>query len=392
MQRAVNGLISNEGGIQIRGAAVGEFQAAKQNFSKYLKDLGISQYVKTIDERTTSPGFLGFQLRDVSSKKWAPVGDTAQLCEKLNLDTYSNSSDLEREIVLAMLLCPVPFQFPSFSELMSAVRIRKNIVEAARKTSLSFATGEAERPKEFWTYDEDRGFILLPGKSLISALQHATQPEESGKRYTFSCWRATEYVILLALANEARMSNSELYQNLHRQAETRAIKATEFERVFLRRIGSCSNPLPPKFFVPGDRTWFRNPDKISSEITGYEGSFTFYLGAGLFADFWRPDRIYNLTSKCVTIYHWRNSTYRDSDGDLQIDEDRVDRLVESTLADPVATEQVMQEMAQIQEPMDIFGGGCIEAHRDHTCQICCGTSDLVLPDIHHAHATATQLN
>ena len=392
MQRAINGISSNEGGIQIRGTAVRELDSAKQRFSRYLKELGIGQYVKLIDERATSPGFRGFQLRDVSSKKWAPIGDTAQLCKKLNLDTRGNPVDLEREIVISMLLCPVPFQFPSFDELMSSIRIRKNIVQAARKTSLAFATHEAERPPEYWTYDEDRGFILRPGQSLITALERATQPENSGTRYTFSCRRAAEYICLLGMATEARSCNLELFQSMHQQAETRAIKGSEFERTFLRQIGSPNNPLPVRFFVPGDRTWFRNPDRESSDVTGYEGSWTFYLGSGLFADFWRPNRIYDLTTKCLTIYHWRNSTYRDPNGDLQMDEQRVESLVESTLADPAATDQVMREMLQIQEPMDTFGGGCVEAHREHARQICRGTSDLVLPDVTTSQRTVAQLN
>jgi len=125
-----------------------------------------------------------------------------QLCQKLNLDTLRKTDDMEREILLSMLLSPVPFKFPSHAELASAVRIRKNVVLAARKTALDFHTTEAERPLEYWTYHTDTGFTLIPGKSLITALQKATQPDESAKLYSFSCYRATEYVILLGIAQE----------------------------------------------------------------------------------------------------------------------------------------------------------------------------------------------
>lgn len=386
MQRAATCSNQYEGGIQIQGAALGELDAARQGFESYLKGLDICQFVNTLDDRDTAPGFLGFQLRQSDSSEWAPIGDTAQLCQKLRLDTAANPNDLEREIVLAMLLSPVPFQFPSFAELMSSIRIRKNIVMAARKTSLSFATDVAERPAEYWVYDDDHGFILRPGTSLIAALQRATQPDETGVRYTFSCRRAAEYICLLAMTTEARQCNPELYQDLHRQAELRAVKGSEFERTFLRRIGSPSHPLPVRFFVPGDRTWFRNPDRDSSEVTGYEGSWTFYLGNGLFADFWRPERVYNLTTKCLSIYHWRHATYRDQNGDLQMDETRVENLVDATLADPLATDKVLKEMLQIHEPMEIFSGGCVEPHREYARQICRGTADLVLPDVHFVDA------
>ncbi|HEY0981817.1 MULTISPECIES: hypothetical protein [unclassified Schlesneria] len=384
MQSAATCSKQLEGGIQIQGLQFGELESARREFERYLKDLNLHQHVTTVNDPRSLGGLLGFHLRQGESVNLAPSGDTSQLCQKLHLDTVTNPVDLEREIVLAMLLCPVPFQFPSLDELMSSIRIRKNIVMAARKTSLSFATDVAERPAEYWTYDEDHGFILRPGVSLIAALQKTTQPEVSGVRYTFSCRRAAEYICLLAMTTEAKLTHPELYQDLHRQAEKRAVKGAEFERIFLRRIGSPSNPLPVKFFVPGDRTWFRNPDRESSEVTGYEGSWTFYLGNGLFADFWRPGLVYTLTTKCLSIYHWRNSTYRDQNGELQIDESRVESQVDATLADPVATAKILDEMLQLHEPMDVFSGGCVEPHREYARLICRGTCDLVLPDVHRS--------
>src|SRR3546814_5001957 len=50
--------------------------------------------------------------------------------------------------------------------------------------------------------DLTRGFTIEPGVSLIEALQKATQPDASGKLYSFSCYRATEYVTLLGIARE----------------------------------------------------------------------------------------------------------------------------------------------------------------------------------------------
>ncbi|MHB1591656.1 MAG: hypothetical protein ACYCTW_09015, partial [Sulfuricella sp.] len=94
------------------------------------------------------------------------------------------------------------------------------------------------------------------------------------------------------------------------------------------------SPLPPKYYVPGDRLWFRNPDGTSSDITGYEGSWVFYLGGGLFTNFWKHNQPYTLTSKCLEIYHWRNGAYRDADGELRMNESTVDALVKVSLRDP----------------------------------------------------------
>ena len=381
MEFPINGFNSNERGIRFRIASPPLMELAKQHFSNYLQELQIDSFVELVEEGTPGENLVGFQVRDEQTERLAPEGDTSQLCRILGLDTVSSPRDLEREIVLAMLLCPIPFEFPSFDELRSSIHIRHNIVEAARKTSLSFATNEAERPAEYWDYDEDRGFILKPGKSIIDAIRSATQPGDSGKRYTFSCRRAGEYVVQLAVAQEIRECNPSLFDSLERQAITRALKGREFEGIFQRQIGSPASPLPVKFFIPGDRTWFRNPEPLSADITGYEGSWTFYLGNGIFADFWRPKLSYNLVTKCLSIFHWRNSTYRDVNGDLQIDESRVEAQVDQSLNDPSETKQILDQMLALQAPLGVYEGGCVEPHREYVRQVCPETSDLHLPDV-----------
>ena len=96
-------------------------------------------------------------------------------------------------------------------------------MQAAGKTALAFDTEHAERPEDYWTYDEARGFTVLPGRSLIDGLRKATQPEASGQLYSFSCYRATEYVTVLGIAQELQAANPELGRRLQRQWETRAV-------------------------------------------------------------------------------------------------------------------------------------------------------------------------
>lgn len=368
-------------GLWIHRLSLLQRDSTQSNLVKLLEELNLRQYVKIASFDSDRVFSVYAELKPEYVAEWIPGGDTAGISSKLNLDTVRNPKDLEREILLAMLACPIVFEFPSYEEFISSVRIRQKIVEAARKTSLSFATNEAERPADYWNYDEDQGFIVRPEKSLIDALRYATQPELSGQRYTFSCRRAGEYIVLLAVAREAAEFHEELFYDLQKQAETRALKGREFEAIFHRQLGSWDNPLPVKFFIPGDRTWFRNPDDISGEITGYEGSWTFYLGNGVFADFWRPNQFYSLTTKCLSIYHWRNSTFRDANGELQIDESRVEAQVEKSLKDPLEMTQILTEMLRLQVPSGGHGGGCVEPHREYVRQVCRGTSDLKLPDI-----------
>ena len=312
--------------------------------------------------------------------EWAPDFDTTQLCERLGLRPQDDA-DLEREILAAMLLGPVTFPFPSAAELASGVRIRRNIVKAARKTTLAFDTVEAERPEDYWTYAESSGFTVLPGKSLIEALQKATQPEESGRLFSFSCYRATEYVILLGIAQELADCNPALLDRLQRLAEIRAIMSGEFHEVFLREYGSMEEPLPPKFYVPGDRTWFRNPDSRSSDIKGYEGSWVFYLGGGLFTNFWKRNQPYTLTSKCLELHHWADGATVDASGELRMDESEVERLVAQTSKDPAKVAAVLARMQRYREPSGVYvDGGCIDTTRECPRWVCPGTADLILPD------------
>lgn len=312
----------------------------------------------------------------------APEHNTLGLCSALDLFT-ERTEHLEREILAAMLASPVPFAFPSLDELVSAIRVRRHIVQAARKTALAFDTTQAaERPEAFWRYDEDHGFLLQPGQSLICALEKATQPEVSGKLYAFSCYRATEYVILLGLAKELQECNPALLARLQSHSERHAIRSGQFHDVFLHEYGSMQEPLPPRFYVPGDRLWFRNPDEHSSDVTGYEGSWVFYLGAGLFTNFWKRNQPFTFTSKCVELYHWRHATFRDGAGELQIDEGIVEARVRETLADDDAVRAVLSRMVRLRDPKGVYAeGGCIDTTREYPRCVRPGTADIVLPPL-----------
>ena len=368
-------------GIRVRVEDDAQSRAATSWFSSQFDRPHLASALCVRREHRPTGLSIRAQIRDEVGAEWAPGGDTGLLCRQLNLDTEQNDRDLDQEILLALLLIPIPCEFPSLDELTSAIRIRRSIVQAARRTAVEFGTGTAERPLDYWRYDEDRGFVLLPGRSLITALEKATCSGDPDTLYTFSCRRATEYLLLLGLAREARTCNPPLFEQLHYQAETRALKGSEFERIFVRTIGSPETPFPVRYFVPGDRTWFRNTDPVSSDVTGYEGSWTIYLGGGLFADFWRRDRVFTLETKLACVHHWRNATYRDPQGDLQIDEARVDDLIDETCRSNGDLARILRDTLRLQFPLGTDGGGCIEPHREHPCLVRPGTTDVILPDI-----------
>ena len=367
-------------GVQLRCPTECTLADNTQAFLAQLETLALRQCVELPAPSSSPPGFEQcFHLRADLAGIWAPGLDTTSLHLHLEQGAAPSEGDLEREIVSAMLLSPLAFDFPSHAELAAAVRMRRNIVVAARKTALAFGTVAAERPEDCWTYVDGKGFVVKPGCALIPSLVKATQPGVSGKLYSFSCYRATEYVILLAMAQELEHTNPELLARLQHQWQQRPIMSGQFHDVFLHEYGSMQAPLPPKYFVPGDRLWFRNPDAHSSDASGYEGSWVFYLGGGRFSNFWKRGQSFTLTDKCLEIYHWRHATFTDSEGDLRIDEAIVERRVAQTLADAQQTAKVMRQMLRLRDAKGVYeAGGCIDTTREAPRMVCLGTTDIVL--------------
>lgn len=367
------------GGIVLRGAQAGE--ATRHAVLERLGAADLISQVQAESGQDAQGPWVRLWLVPATAQAWAPGFDTMGLAHRLGLRTQERDNDVQREILVTMLLAPTSFELPSVDELESAIHIRRNIVHAARRTTLAFDTEAAERPEDCWTYDEDKGFTLLPGVPLIDALVKTTQPEVSGRLYSFSCYRATEYVTLLGIAQELARSNAELFERLQSVWRQRAIMSEEFHTVFLREHGTMQAPVPPLYYVPGDRVWFRNPDEASADACGFEGSWVMYLGGGLFTNFWKQHQPYSLVSKCVEIYHWRHGLYRDAQGEARIDEEHIKPLIAATLADPAELAKVMARMTRWREPRGVYtdAGGCMDTTREFARWVRPGTTDMPIP-------------
>lgn len=355
-----------------------------ERLERKLELLGLSGHVCIEGSLLHPETPLRIRLRPDCQQAWTPGFDTLGLARRLDMEigaTGDEDARLRREILTAMLASPVGFEFPSFDELHACVHMRRNIARAAARTALSFHTTQLERPWECWHYRDGAGFLLRPGASLIEALARATQPEAGQPLYAFSCYRATEYVILLGIAQQLRLCNPALLDRLQRQWMHSAIQSGRFHDVFLYEYGSAQAPLPRHYYVPGDRAWFRNPDPVSSDASGFEGSWVFYLGEGLFSNFWRRDDPFTLTTKCVEIHHWRDADYVDDEGDRRIDEQVVAAHVSRTMADPEAVQRVTDAMDRLADLRGVYAeGGCIDRTREFPRRVCPFTEDIVLPN------------
>lgn len=370
-------------GVQVACSGAASLLRQRQALSDLLSRYGLANHTLCIAVQTPQGPQLECTLRPQALADWLPGHDTLELHRHLQRhEDAGTAMVLEREILAAMLASPTGFSFPSTAALASAIRVRRNIAEAARKTALAFKTAAAERPAAYWHYDEEHGFLLQPGRCLIEALVRATQPDATGRLYDFSCYRATEYVILLGIAQEAREHHPALLERLQAIHQVHAIRSGQFHEVFLVEDGRMDAPMPPRYYVPGDRVWFRNPDEPSSNVTGYEGSWVIYLGGGQFSNFWQRERPYTLDAKCLEIYHWRDGVYTDAQGELQMDETRVEDHCRHTLQDPDRTHAILQRMQRMRDPQGVYAeGGCIDTTREHPRGVAREDGTLPLPDL-----------
>lgn len=369
-----------EGGIQLP-CEPGTDAPTQRQLGQWLASYQLEDVAQTL----IVPSAQGLQcvvsLRHELQAAWMPQHNTLSLHQQLAQEALSSDAmALEREIVVALLGSPLRFSFASLEALTSHVRVRRHMTLAARKTALAFKTEAAERPEAYWHYDEERGFTLKPGRCLIDALIAATQPEATGKLYDFSCYRATEYVILLGIAQELQTHHPELLAQLQAINEVHAIRSGQFHDVYLVEYGSMAQPLPAGYYVPGDRLWFRNPDERSSDVMGYEGSWVIYLGGGFFSNFWKRDQPFTLESKAIEIYHWRDGVHTDTQGQLQMDEGVVEQRVAQTLADPQAVQQVLSRMLRMRDVKGVYAeGGCLDTTRECPRSVSRDHCELVLP-------------
>ena len=371
-----------EGGVELTRTPADEADRLAAQLSADLREWGLQSAVQTLNV-PLEDGTVAWvaRLQPEFQQNHMPGHDSLNLHRTLGEAPHADAAwALEREIWVALLGSPHRFRFANLAALKSHVRVRRNMAMAARLTALAFKTEAAERPEADWHYEEDPGFILKPGRPLIQALIAATQPEATGKLYDFSCYRATEYVILLGIAQELQAHHPALLAELQQLNERHAVRSGQFHEVFLVEYGSMEAPLPARFYVPGDRLWFRNPDERSSDVTGYEGSWVMYMGGGLFSNFWKRETPFTLESKAIEIFHWKDGVYTDTQGELQMDETVVDRLVAQTQANPEARARVLERMLRMRDPKGVYAqGGCIDTTREYPKNVSREHCELVLP-------------
>ena len=356
--------LEDQTGVVLFSHSLPEAKHEASNLEMICQDIGIGQYTSISIKKYADDFLVNLSVNELICAKNLDC-DTIKMSQDLLLDSENSSDDWLIETLLTMAMSPIAFIFPNHQELLSTLRMRRDIVETAKRTELVFNVRASERPEKFWIDDENIGPVLRADSSLIDALEHALCPDLSGRQYGFSCQRASEYLMLTGLAKELKRSNTDLLSQVEQQWRQGPLKRDNFLNSFLFERGSINQPFPMRCYVPGSRIWFKNPDDYSSDVRGFEGSWVVYLGAGKFVNLWDRSKPYTLESKCLEIYHWRDGAIRQDSGDLVMDEDIVQERVQNTLSNPKEYDRILQRMMRYRDPAGVYAeGGCIDLTRD----------------------------
>lgn len=356
--------LENKTGVVLFSRSLHEAKYEASQLEMICHDIGVSQYTAISVEKYADEFLVNLTVNELIWES-NPNCDTIQMGRDLSLDSEHSDRDWLIEALLSMAISPISYTFPNHQELLSNLRMRRDIVATAKRTELVFNTNAADRPEKFWLDDEDIGPVLREDSSLSDALEHALCPDLSGRRYGFSCQRASEYLMLTGLTKELKRSNSSLLKKIEQQWCQAPLKRDNFLHSFLFERGSVQQPFPKRFYVPGSRIWFKNPDDYSSDVGGFEGSWVVYLGSGKFVNLWDRAKPYTLESKCVEIYHWRHGAIRQDSGDLVMNEDIVQEHVLKTLSAPEEYDRILKRMMRYRDPTGVYAdGGCIDSTRD----------------------------
>jgi hypothetical protein len=270
-----------------------------------------------------------------------------------------------------MALSPDVVHFGSEQELKSNLRMRCTVVKVASRTELNFDTSSITRPQAYWIYTKENGFLLRQGVSLADGLERALCPDVSGFTYAFSCQRASEYLILYAVVCELQKVNKTGLNDVEQQWRKRALTGDDFLFRFLGERGTRENPMPMRYYIPGDRIWFKNPDDHSSDLEGFEGSWVIYLGGGRFCNLWDRHRPYTLEEKCLEIYYWSQCVEVSPAGIPWMNEAVVKEQVNKALNDPALSRSILEKMMVYRDPTGVYAeGGCIDLSRDSFSALC----------------------
>lgn len=342
-------------GIELKCTDVVSRHAALSSALEYLQQKGIKAAWL---EATVSPDntYANIRLKEDLSLKNTVELSKAELFDikadvVLLLDPRKSEKQVptvsQKEILLALLH---PGRLTSYSGadcglemLKDDVGVRQNTVAWTQTVAWSWPDGTpAEWNETYWVKGTPP-----KGVNLLDALQDMFLQQS---KYSIGCYTAAK----MALANgaldyyarvkkneaQAKKVEEALWSDGDPLVGLEPAKAWYFEKDFdpeknnaPGKILDMKTNISEGNFVPGDWFYILNPDEVSYQKTGYEGSNAIYLGMDRFSDYYNDhEHSYSYKQKINEVYQWRNGVFsrtRDADKIIPLVEEDYIRLGKS---------------------------------------------------------------
>lgn len=193
--------------------------------------------------------------------------DTAELGRE-----YTAGS-IERKALEKLSSSNVTYRYDSVGQLKFELRLRSEIVEAAKALNRSGMDFEVFRDsranREYWTRRSDGGFVLNPGVKASDAIRDIYR---NGRRYATECATAMQIVYYKALLE---VFPEDAFNRMFPRIRLMNWHDIESE---LRETGLMERSND---FIPGDRLYFANPD-VDPKTPELQGENVIDLGNGLY--------------------------------------------------------------------------------------------------------------
>ncbi len=300
----------------------------KNDLKIYEQELSIDASVYEVDQGS---GRLRLSLKDPSVYgtlylRWDPKYKISE--ELISLPSKNGLIEIEtvskKEIFLALMHQGRQSVFTGnachIDALREHVQIRQMIVAWSEHLHWSFPDGEpAQWNQRYW----DKG-NLQPKASLDEAMNDFfINPDKC----SLGCYTATKIVIIQGILDYFRRVKKD---DAMAEAIIKRLKSDDDVLVGIepgamwsfqkpispeeqKRLGKLlkiQTRVAPMNFIPGDWVYFVNNDPKSSDVDGYEGSNTIYMGRASFDDFYNDNQHHYLyNEKLQNIYNWRHGVF-----------------------------------------------------------------------------------
>jgi len=337
-------------GLSFSCQSPGQAAVALPQVTAYLKSLGIGAELIRTHAKSDAFGvalreeYAGGSTLDIAaSRVFNVAADLVPLLDPRGAEKLVPTVS-KREIALALMHDGRKTKFSGedcgVEQLKDDVGVRQTTVAWTQTVEFGWPEGgPASWNETFW-----KKGTPLEGVNLHTAL---TDMVVNPYKYSIGCYTAAKMVLAAGAIDyytrikrspedarkiiEALMVDGDPLVNLEPGV------AWFFEEGFTSedaaipgKIMDVAHGVKPGNFVPGDWIYMLNPDEVSYQKTGYEGSNAIYLGMNKFSDYYNDhEHSFSYRQKLNEVYQWRHGVFsrtRDAEKVVPLTDSDYDQL------------------------------------------------------------------